>query len=148
MKHARLAILITLGLLSQSGVSFAQVNQKERTEAEAFATKAIWEIGNGWSAKAFDRFTNSAYKKENPSVAQRRFEGILRGKLGSLKSVEPWKPGTWKSDGSAKNSEMSLSLKASAEFQRGPGAINLLLSKSNGQWGLSGFRVSSSAFLK
>jgi len=113
--------------------------------AEQFATKAVTEIGKGWTAKAFDKYTNADYKRENPTVPQRRFEEIIRKKVGNLKSLAGWTAGNWELP---KKTKGTVSLKSSATFEKGTGKIDVVCKPGKSGWSLSGFRITSGEFLK
>jgi hypothetical protein len=140
---AALAILVVVGGL----IAYAAIQgNRLDNEARLYADKAVRPIIDHWNADALKQAASprllAAIKPEQLASMFQWFQT-----LGPLKMAQPCNGQVRIDVNSTTGRTLTGQYSCAAQFQNGAATIQLVLVKSEGEWRISGFHVSSPALI-
>ena len=107
-----------------------------------YTDHAFQAVAKTWDPEVLREYASSEFYVLCPPYKAQRICEFLQKNLGTMKSMPPMKPAATQPspDGNERRLEI---YEGSAEFEKGPGNVTVVVSNKDGRWGIENFQVAS-----
>lgn len=148
-----LGVLAALGLACCGGMFFLGKGvfdsvAKANDEADRYSAQLLTEVGKDWNISLLEKHASKEFREQVKKEDLQALLNLYKTKLGSVKSAGEFTASNIQAKSIDGDNFVLVTTKSTAEFEKGPGKVQLEVIKRGEQWQLLSIEVESDALKK